>query len=107
MLPGAPLAYKHDLDPDGHVPRAGPYRTTIARTDAAIVAAANQPAALSQRRTMNLPSTRASVASSIITAMIGTAATPLITAAQNSARIGSMPVKSSATPPTVANATIA
>ena len=65
------------------------------------------PAPSSGRVTVNAPMTFGSSASSIITTMIGTAITPLITAAQNSALIGSIGEKSSATPPSVASAMIA
>ena len=81
--------------------------TNIATTAAAMVHVASQPSAFSRRVTVNGPITCGSSASSIITIMIGTAITPLITALQNSALIGSIGVKSSTTPPSVASAMIA
>src|SRR5207248_8865647 len=74
---------------------------------AAMVPVASQPSALSRPVTAKLPITFASSASSIMTTMIGTAMMPLITADQNSALIGSIGEKSSATPPSVASAMIA
>src|SRR4029079_12250446 len=87
--------------------RAAHQVAIIATTAAAIVPVASQPSAFNARVTVNAPMTLGSSASSIITTMIGTAMTPLITAAQNSARIGSIGEKSSATPPSVASAMIA
>src|SRR5437899_5622068 len=59
-----------------------------------MVHVASQPSAFSRRVTVKAPITRWSLASSIITIMIGTAITPLITALQNSALMGSTGVKS-------------
>ena len=85
-----------------------PYAVTnIATTAAAIVHVASQPSILRRRVTTNDPMTTGSSAISIITIMIGTAITPLMTALQNNALIGSIGVKSSATPATVASAMIA
>ena len=55
----------------------------------AIIAVANQPRVISQRVSVNWPITDRREAMSMIMAIIGTAATPLITALQNSALIGS------------------
>ena len=56
----------------------------------AITAVASQPSAFSRGRRANWPITFLREAISMIITMIGTAATPLITALQNSALIGSM-----------------
>ena len=72
-----------------------------------MVPVASHPSAFSRRLTVNRPITRGSSASSIMTTMIGTAMTPLMTAHQNNALIGSTGEKSSATPPSVASAMIA
>ena len=58
-----------------------------------MTAVASQPRTRSRRVTVKRPIT-AFAASSIITTMIGTAITPLTTALQNSALIGSIGVKS-------------
>ena len=79
----------------------------MARTTAAMVAVASQPRTLSRRVMTNGPMISLRTAISIITAMMGTATTPLMTAHQNSALIGSMGVKLSATPRMVATTTMA
>ena len=73
---------------------------------AAMTAVASQPSALSHGRSVNWPITSGRDAISMIITMIGTAATPLITALQNSALIGSSGVKLSAAPTKVAAAIV-
>src|SRR5579859_3101134 len=80
---------------------------SIVTTAIAIATVASQPRNFSRRLITNGPMTSSRVAISIITTMIGTAMTPLITALQNKALIGSIGVKSSSTPPSVAMAMIA
>ena len=72
----------------------------------AIIAVANQPRVISQRVSVNWPITDRREAMSTIMAIIGTAATPLITALQNSALIGSSGVKLSTAPTKVAAAIV-
>ena len=72
-----------------------------------MISVASQPSIFSLRRIVNVPITSGLAPSIIMTAMIGTAITPLITAVQKSALIGSILVKFNATPPMVAKATIA
>src|SRR5579862_6475450 len=62
---------------------------TIAAAAAAMTAVAAQPKNCRRGAAMNLPITALLPATIIIAAMIGTAATPLITALQNSALMGS------------------
>ena len=68
---------------------------------------ATHPKTRSQPVTTKGPMTSRLIASRIITAMIGTAMTPLITALQNNALIGSTGVKFSPTPSDVAMTRIA
>lgn len=75
-------------------------------TATAITATAPQPRKRVLRRTVNSPITFVLPASSIIAAMMGTATTPLTTALQNSARIGSIGEKSRPVPTTPAITTI-
>ena len=65
---------------------------------AAITAEASQPRVVSHGVNVNWPITWRRDPMSIIITMIGIAATPLITALQNSALIGSRAVKWSAAP---------
>jgi len=71
-----------------------------------MLAVASQPRIVSRRVMTNSPMISGRTAISIITIMIGTEITPLITALQKRALIGSMGVKFSATPRTVAMITI-
>ena len=64
-----------------------------AATAAAMTAVATQPRTLTHPFTANSPMTFGAAASHIMIAMTGTATTPLITALQYSARIGSIGVK--------------
>ena len=75
----------------------------IAITAALITPVENHPGIRSGMGVRNVPMTFGFDAISIISTMIGTAATPLMTALQNSALIGSIDVKSSARP-TIATA---
>ena len=70
----------------------------MAMTTAAINAVASQPKNFNTPRTTNGPIMSRRAESSIITTIIGTATTPLITALQNSALIGSIGVKLMTTP---------
>ena len=74
---------------------------------AAITAVASHPRVLNPGLSVNWPITRRREAISMTMTMIGTAATPLITALQNSALIGSSGVKLSTAPTTVAAASVA
>ena len=69
-----------------------------------ITTVANHPSTCSRRFMTKGPMRSGRTAISIITTMMGTAMTPLMTALQISALIGSMLLKSSATPPSVASA---
>src|SRR4051794_21287309 len=75
----------------------------IPPTASAIAPVASHPSRRSFRVMTNGPMISGRTAMRIITAMIGTATTPFSTADQNSALIGSISVKPSATPSTVAN----
>lgn len=77
--------------------------TNIAITAAAITPVESHPASRSSTGVTKVPMTFRFDAISIISAMIGTDVTPLMTALQNSALIGSIDVKSSARPTTVAS----
>ena len=77
------------------------------QTAAAITSGASQPKNLCRRLETKLPMTSALPESSIITTSTGTEITPLMTALQNSALIWSIGLKVSATPPSVASATMA
>src|ERR1700693_2012251 len=79
----------------------------MAHTAAAITAVASQPKNLSRGLDTNFPMTLGLPASSIITMRTGTEITPLMTALQKSALMGSIGLKLSAIPPSVANATMA
>ena len=70
---------------------------------AAITAVAIQPQAFNDVFKVNLPMTLALVLIRMIMTIDGTAATPLITALQYNALIGSMGVKLSAMPAILAN----
>ena len=72
-----------------------------------MIAVPSQPKTLSRFVSVNWPITALREAKSIIIAMIGAAATPLITALQISALIGSRDVKLSAAPTRVAAAIVA
>jgi len=65
----------------------------MAMTATAMTTVATQPMALTQPVTTNSPMTWGAVASHIMIAITGTATTPLITALQYNARIGSIGVK--------------
>ena len=69
-----------------------------------MIPVAIQPMILSGRGNVQTPMVCVSHDSSIMPIMIGTAAKPLMTAAQNSMRIGSIPIRVIATPPKVAAA---
>ena len=73
----------------------------------AIAAVESQPRLASNGLSVNWPITRVREAISMIMTMIGTAATPLITALQNSALIGSSGLKLSSAPINVAAAIVA
>ena len=66
-----------------------------------IAAVASHPRILIQRFTVKRPMTSGRLAMRMTTAMIGTAMTPLITALQKSALMGSIEVKFIATPKSV------
>ena len=72
----------------------------------AIAAAASQPRALSKGCRANSPMICLHEAISMITIMIGTAATPFMAALQNKALIGSSGVKFRIAPIEVANAIV-
>ena len=74
----------------------------IATTVTAITAVAAHPEPAQPRPDHEAAHESTREASSIMTAMMGTAMMPLISALQTRARIGSKCVKFSATPPTVA-----
>ena len=74
---------------------------------AAMTAVAAQPKTRVSGRSENRPMTERRDATTIIAAMIGTAAMPLTTALQNKALIGSIGDQSSSTPTKVAPAMIA
>ncbi|KXV03083.1 hypothetical protein CR51_19040 [Caballeronia megalochromosomata] len=80
-------------------------KVIIAITAALITSVENHPSIRSGMGARNVPMTFGFDAISIISTMIGTAATPL-TALQNSVLIGSINVKSSARPTIVASAMI-
>jgi hypothetical protein len=61
--------------------------------DSSMTAVANQPVIFKRRERVNCPITAEFVAMSMMTTITGPAKTPLITAAQNSALIGSIGVK--------------
>ena len=65
----------------------------MAATASAMTAVAAQPSALIHPVTTNSPMTLGAATSHIMIAMTGTATTPLITALQYKARIGSIGVK--------------
>lgn len=68
---------------------------------------AAQPTTFKPRGRVKRPMILGRLASNIIRAMTGTATTPLITALQKSALIGSIGLKFKATPTTVARAMVA
>jgi len=74
----------------------------MATTVTAIAAVAIHPSPLRRGPITFAPMMSAREASNIITAMIGTAITPLTTADQNNSLTGSVGVKHKITPPTVA-----
>ena len=78
--------------------------STIATTASNMTAVAVQPSTLCRGEITKSPITRFEPASNSMTAMMGTAITPLITALANSALIGSMGSRSIAAPPRVATA---
>ena len=78
----------------------------MAMAAAAITAVASQPIVFSQGPSVNWPITRWREAKSMIRIMIGTAVTPLITALQNNALIGSSAVKLRIAPTNVAAAIV-
>ncbi len=78
--------------------------TAIPTMQNPIAAVAIQPRQYTGPVTMRLPITDLRRTNSIIITMIGAASTPLITALQYSALIGSMPVKFRATPSATDNA---
>ena len=78
----------------------------MATTAIAITTVLAQPSRVKFLRNVYWPITVSLPPSIIITAMIGTAITPLITALQNNALIGSRCVKFSAVPASVAKATM-
>ncbi len=80
---------------------------SIAHTAAAITAVASQPTNFRRGLDTNFPITLALPASNIITMSTGTEMTPLITALQKSALMGSIGLKVRAVPPSVARATMA
>src|ERR1700738_2681189 len=88
------------------VPMGRSQPRTIAATASAMAAVPAQPRNLTQGFTVRDPITLRFPARIIITAMIGTAITPLTTAVQNNAWIGPILVKLSATPPKVATTTM-
>src|SRR5262249_36640548 len=73
----------------------------IVTTATAITTVDSQPSPHSNRGKVNWPITSRRIVISIIIAMTGTATTPLITADQNSALIGSMSTKLIPTPTSV------
>jgi len=79
----------------------------MAHTAAAITAVASQPTNFSRGLDTKFPITLALPASSIMTISTGTEMTPLMTALQKSALMGSIGLKVSAVPPSVAKATMA
>ena len=79
----------------------------MATTTSAMTPVALQPTRRRQGPMTCAPMTLGRDASSIITLMMGSAITPLHTAAQNSSATGSSGVKHSATPPMVAAPMIA
>ena len=70
----------------------------MAKTAAAIISVANQPSTFNLVVITNWPIISGRTAINIITTMIGTEMTPLITALQYNALIGSIDVKPSAMP---------
>src|SRR5207302_9087199 len=78
-----------------------PQVANIVTTAKAIAAVDSQPMAQSGRGRVNWPITLGCIVMIIMTTISGTAATPLITAVQNSALIGSMLTKLMPTPITV------
>ena len=76
----------------------------IAATAAAIAAVDSHPIAQSSRGRVKAPITSRCIAISMITTISGTATTPLMTADQNNALIGSRSTKLIATPINVAAA---
>ena len=70
----------------------------MAKTAAAIISVANQPSTFSLVVMTNGPMISGRTAINIITTMIGTEMTPLMTALQYNALIGSIYVKPSAMP---------
>src|SRR6202011_3040860 len=79
---------------------------TIAHTAASITAVASQPTNFSRGLDTNFPITLGLPASSIMTMSTGTEMTPLITALQKRALMGSIGLKVRAVPPSVAKATM-
>jgi hypothetical protein len=81
--------------------------TQCETTDGAITAAVIQPVTLSHAGKVKRAITRGLLAKLIITAMMGAAITPLMTALQYSARIGSIGTKLRIVPIAVAAARVA
>ena len=83
-----------------------PRLTNIPTAAAVITAVASQPSPFSHGPSVNWPMTFEREPSSMIITMIGTAVTPLMTALQNNALMGSSGVKFSAAPTRVATAIV-
>src|SRR5882757_8857341 len=81
--------------------RYPPQVANIITTATAITAVDSQPTTCKGRGNVNWPMTFGCIVMIIMTTISGTATTPLITAVQNSALIGSMPTKLMLTPTSV------